>query len=50
VPGTAHAVEHLCFMGTKRVSNHHQDHWKSNSVLTRVILTFLRLVPRRDRI
>jgi Secreted/periplasmic Zn-dependent peptidases, insulinase-like len=25
LPGTAHAVEHLCFMGTKKVSDQYQD-------------------------
>ncbi|KAJ5411260.1 uncharacterized protein N7487_005619 [Penicillium crustosum] len=41
LPGTAHAVEHFCFMGTKKVSDR---------VSKKQIPTILRSVSKRERI
>lgn len=48
LPGTAHAVEHLCFMGTKKVRTDIQTYLKHNSLLTtKQTLTYFRLVSGR---
>jgi len=54
LPGTAHAVEHCCFMGTKKVSDRHTD--LSDTQITQQRMdethtdTLLCLVSRRGRI
>jgi secreted Zn-dependent insulinase-like peptidase len=48
LPGTAHAVEHLCFLGTKKVQTDIFTHTLYR--LLKQTLTCLSPVPRRERV
>jgi secreted Zn-dependent insulinase-like peptidase len=48
LPGTAHAVEHLCFLGTKKVQTDIYTHTLYR--LLKQTLTCLSPVPRRERV
>ena len=51
LPGTAHAVEHFCFMGTKKVSDRHQPCMlELQPRMDGTRLTWLRLVSGRERV